>query len=203
MKDKIYITSFISLFILVVLALIFATADINYDALFFSLDKTATIMGIFVSTIGIFITVYFVILAINAYSSIKEIEKVKEIIQQDKEIIRQDTEHIERKKTDFDNLLKIYAKSLYNGFEAQIAITNTSDNQSLCNELRLGQARLSYQFPMLDEKIRENLLWKLAYLGKDKEDVVAVKSIAFYEQGDIQVLSKLVLEELKNRLQIA
>lgn len=195
MKDKIYITSLVSLFVLVVLALVFATADINYDALFFSLDKTATITGILVSTIGMFITIFFVILAINAYSSIKEIEKVKETIQQD-------TKHIEGKKTEFDNLLKNYAKSLYNGFEAQIAITNTPDNQSLCNELRLGQARLSYQYPMLDEKIRENLLWKLAYLGQNREDVVAVKSIVFNEQGTIQLLAGLVLEELKKRLQI-
>ncbi|MDR1340284.1 MAG: hypothetical protein LBK58_09570 [Prevotellaceae bacterium] len=54
------------LFILVILALIFALADVNYDSLQFSLEKMGTLMGIFVSIFSLIITVFFAVISVSA-----------------------------------------------------------------------------------------------------------------------------------------
>ena len=63
-------------FIVSVIALIVSFADVNNKDLCFSLDKAATLLGVFVSVVGIVITSYFVVLAVNAYSHVRQINAV-------------------------------------------------------------------------------------------------------------------------------
>lgn len=78
-RHRIY---FVLLFTLGFIALIYAISDLNCSSLNFSMDKLIFILGVFVSIVGLFATTYFVILAMDAYAHIKEIEKVKiEIVQ--------------------------------------------------------------------------------------------------------------------------
>jgi len=69
-RRKTYGILFIALFILVILSLTFSLADLDSPALTFSLDKVGSMMGIFVSAVALVITVYFVVLAIDAYSHV-------------------------------------------------------------------------------------------------------------------------------------
>ena len=202
MKDKekrtqiIFGSLFGVLFILVGLALVFAIADINYDSLSFSLDKGATLIGIFVSTVGLFVAAYFAILAIDAYSSIQEIKKVKEAVLKDQEDITRIKEQLYGILINQD-----YAKSLYDDLDAQIAVAELAKSENLRNILTLHQARLSYRYPMLDKNIRLSLLLTLADIG-ELEDINKIIPITLNpnEDREIKEYAELVLEELKKRL---
>lgn len=192
----IYGSLYAFLFIISTLALILAISDVNYDSLAFSLDKAATLIGIFVSTVGLFISPFLVILAFNAYSKIKEIGELKNIAE--KEI-----KNAQQSRNKLDLLLKDNAQSLYDNFEAQIALADLSGSESIRNNFVLSQARLSYKCPMLDKEIRLPLLLLLADIG----EVIDVNKIEYIvcsdkEESEIKEYAMLALEELKKRLNI-
>ena len=75
MKNSISIFLFILLFVLVVIALCLAMADISLNNLKFSIDHLYSLICLIISVLGLLVTSYFVVLAVNAYSHVKEIEK--------------------------------------------------------------------------------------------------------------------------------
>ncbi|MDR1582405.1 MAG: hypothetical protein LBS55_03955 [Prevotellaceae bacterium] len=179
-----------ALFALVTIALAFAIPeDIACDSLSFSLKSLSTIIGIFVSVIGIIITSYFVILAINAYSHIKDVKK--------------DVEDFQSHKNELYILSKNYALSLFNGLEIQIWLAEEYKLAVERNKLTLAQARLSFQQIMLDKEHRLPLLLKLEAIG-EVQDINNIKMIICNpnEDKEIKDYAKLVLEELKKRLGI-
>lgn len=146
-RHRIY---FVFLFILGFIALIYAISDLNCSSLNFSMDKLIFILGVFVSIVGLFATTYFVILAMDAYAHVKEIEKVKtEIVQIAENIKKQYQETTqaitnmkcdivkitEAKETIYDNvkkaklqvekvenILNVYSEMLYEDLNERIAL---------------------------------------------------------------------------------
>jgi len=219
------------LFILVGLSLAFAKADIDCDSLSFSLEKAGDIMGIFVSTIGLLITAYFVVLAINAYSYIKDIQNTKiaidgyaqdvkekvEDFQSQKNVLLGHIEDIQNQKNEingyvqnvkenFKNIQNIkvaLAQSQFYCLETQIVTADVSNLGKSRDILKLEQARLSYRYPMLDKGIRLPLLLILADIGEEK-DINNIKTIIDNpdEDTEIKEYATVVLDELKKRLGI-
>ena len=186
------------LFILVGIDLALAR---DCDTLSFSWEKVGDIIGIFVSTIGILITAYFVVLAINAYSHIKDIQSIKKEIDGYAQGIKEDFENFQIQKKD---LLREQAQSLFNGLDTQIALAELSKSVKLRNMLVLEQARLACRYPMLDKQIRLTLLRKLADIGEVK-DIYNIEIIIYNpdEDTEIKKQSELVLEELKRKFGIS
>lgn len=146
-RHRIY---FVFLFILGFIALIYAISDLNCSSLNFSMDKLIFILGVFVSIVGLFATTYFVILAMDAYAHVKEIEKVKtEIVQIAENIKKQyqeTTQAITNMKSDIvkiteaketiydnvkkakfqvekvENILNVYSEMLYEDLNERIAL---------------------------------------------------------------------------------
>jgi hypothetical protein len=172
---------FIALFILVILSLTFSLADLDSPALTFSLDKVGSMMGIFVSAVALVITVYFVVLAIDAYSHVQ--------------IIKESTKKM-------NTLFSDYVDTMYDILELQISLATKSQEIKSKDILKLRQARLSYQYPMLNEEIRIKLLLNLSIVG-ELQDIKHLENIIRNEQGEIKFAAELVLEELKKRLNIA
>jgi len=172
------------LFILVVVALIFSIADIDCDSLSFSLDKGATLIGIFVSTLGLLVTAYFILLAIDAYSHIKN--------------VKNDIEDFQIQKVKFDTLLQDYAQSLFDCLDYQVWFAEGSKNKNARNDLLLTQARLSYKYPMLNSQARITLLCRLADIGT-LDDINNVKLLTLdpKEDTEIKEFALLVLDSLK------
>ena len=146
-RHRIY---FVFLFILGFIALSYAISDLNCSSLNFSMDKLIFILGVFVSIVGLFATTYFVILAMDAYAHVKEIEKVKtEIVQIAENIKKQyqeTTQAITNMKSDIvkiteaketiydnvkkakfqvekvENILNVYSEMLYEDLNERIAL---------------------------------------------------------------------------------
>lgn len=185
------------LLFLVCLALYFSLTDKNCNSLSFSLDTTATLIGILVSTVGLFITAYFIILAIDAYSSIQEIKQVKEIAQKD-------IETIQYRMDEIDNISRNYAQVIYNNLEVQILLIESfklKDLIDLRNELILYQARLAYTCPLIDKSKRLELILKLGDIGEEI-DLHNIVNILYNpnEDSDTKENAKLACEVLKNKI---
>jgi hypothetical protein len=184
---------FIALFAIAILALVFSLSDIDCDFLKFSSTGFREIMGVFVSAVALVITAYFVILAIDGYSSIQEIKKVKEIVEHD-------INHLEKKKEELSSIMRDYSQSLYDDLEAQIELAEKSKSIKLRNDLLVKEARMSYHYPMLDKKIRIVLLSKLYDIG-DVSDIYKVQALLFNpdEDNDIKDYATLVVDNLKQK----
>lgn len=182
--------------VLVILALIFALADIDCQKLIFDSDKLLTIVGIIVSTVGLFITAYFVILAVDAYSNIKKIEEIKTEV---KEIEREASLLSGNIESTFNN----YCDFLYDELNEQIAFCNketisAKDRKDRRKRLRIKEARMCYQFPLLDKEKRLKLLKELGDLGEAK-DIPYIEELLNERDKEISDLAKIVLDKLKNK----
>lgn len=146
-RHRIY---FFFLFALGFIALIYAVSDLDCSSLNFSMDKLIFILGVFVSIVGLFATTYFVILAMDAYAHIKEIEKVKiEIVQtartiktqyqettlaktniesdivkitEARKIIEHDVKTANLQIEKVEDILKVYSEMLYEDLNERIAL---------------------------------------------------------------------------------
>lgn len=182
------------IFVLVILALVYALADI--DCLKFDSNKLLTTVGIIVSTVGLFITAYFVVLAVDAYSNIKKIEEIKTEVKK-----------IERKASllsgNIESTFKYYCDFLYEELNEQIAFCNKDtiskkDRIDRRKRLRIKEARMCYQFPLLDTQKRLKLLQELGYLG-ESEDIPYIEELLHEEDEEIVKLAKIVLVKLKKK----
>ena len=195
-------------------ALTLAWADIDCNNLIFSIDKMSSLLGVFMSILGLFVTAYFVVLAIDAYAHIKEIEKSKievtNLIEEWKTIIKKAQKTIDsnieltNKETQKVTQLLTYSNSLYEDLGQQIASEGSNDIKGKLNRrnsLKLKQARMSYLLPMLEIDLREKLLLQLGDIG-EKQDVIPISNIIKNENEPerLKKVAKIVLEELKKKL---
>ena len=211
-------------FILGIIALTYALSDIDCKTLVFSLDKMSTLLGVFISILGLFVTAYFVILAIDAYAHIKDIERTKndvlqkaelltqqcQVAQQAKEKIQKDAAAINLQIQKTEETIKMYSEMLYEDLGERIALegrgtTVIPDKNRMRrrNALKLRQARLCYIFPMLDINIREKLLLLLGDIGEE-QDIYPIKQIIENEKEDkyLKEIAKTVVDALEKKLKI-
>ena len=162
--------------IIAVVALIMSLADIELEALAFSLDKGATIIGILVSTVGLVVTGYFVVLAINAYSHVREIED-----------LAQKTNSYEQSinlfKDRMGEILDCYSSYLFEDLSERISSVGMvpSGEQSMKDEklnLRKKRARLVLKLPEIKEDLFRKLVLELGEIG-DKQDLDNLKSLRY------------------------
>jgi len=204
------------LFTIAIFALIFSLSDINCKFLQFSSTAFKEMMGVFISAVALVITAYFVILVIDAYSSVQEIKKIKENIQQDvneianeikkmKGDVQRDVNEMTNQKKELYSLLCAYTQSLYDGLETQIELSErVSKSEKVRNDLYLIQARMSYRYPMLNKQTRIELLRKLHDIG-ELEDINNVRLLIINPNEDAQIkeYAELVFENLKSKFGIS
>jgi hypothetical protein len=184
-----------------VLALILAIKNSVYACC--PIENIMNYMGVIVTTVGLVITVYFVISAIDIFSISREIKS-------NREILKNDRIAFQKRGKEYDKILKDYAQSLYDGFEIQIGLKTTSRSRTngksdiLLQSLYINKARLSYKYPMLDVSLREALLNELGSIG-EIQDVIPIQNIIDNENEpeEIKKIARKVLEELKKRLGIS
>ncbi len=161
-----------------------------------SLDNILNYLGIIASITGIVITGFFVILAIDIFTIYRDIKSTKEILSNE-------TKAFKIKQNEYDILLKDYALSLYDGFEAQIGIASSSGrttNTTLIKELQIKRARLSYKYPMLNDLIRIRLLLELGNIGEINDIIPLLKLVE--NENESEVIKKItfdVVNELKRK----
>ncbi|MBR6550448.1 MAG: hypothetical protein IKT71_04520 [Paludibacteraceae bacterium] len=200
MKNSISIFLFLLLFVLVVIALCFAMADISLNNLKFSIDHLYSLIGLIISVLGLLVTSYFVILAVNAYSHVKEIEKS---LKKTKDI---ELKVLSTDKTITSTIKKI--KSLTNesimslryGIALQFDSTKT-DVKEKYRTLKLRQARLSYQFPeYLKDNEKESAFLLLGDFG-DKSDIEPLEQYikTTKDSDELKEIAKLVISCLKKK----
>jgi len=173
---------------LFIVVLFFATADIDYESLRFYFYRVVSLIGIVVSTSGLVITGFFVVLAIRAYSHTKE--------------VRGGLDDFQRKIKRFNTLSKSYAHSLDTGLEMTITLAEiTPKSEKYRDVMVLEQARLCYRFPMPDKERQKTLLRKLAEVG-EFEDIFELQNYITDnpdEDEEIKELAKAVLEILMKK----
>ena len=176
-----YIGWHIILSIFVVFAFIFTFK--NNVLTDFKAKDIMNYLGVIATTIGIVVTVYFVILAIDMFS-------IREKLQKD--------------TNEYNKISKDFAQSLLDGLDIQIALASKSGHKSkknsLLENLPIRRARMSYLYPMLSNETRLKLLTDLANVG-DKTDIYHIKNIINNpdEDKEIQAKAQSVLTELKNK----
>ena len=200
MKNSISIFLFLLLFVLVVIALCFAMADISLNNLKFSIDHLYSLIGLIISVLGLLVTSYFVILAVNAYSHVKEIEKsLKKTKDIELRVLSTDkalTSTIETIKS----LINEYIMSLRYDIGLQFDSTKT-DVKEKYRTLKLRQARLSYQFPeYLKDKEKESAFLLLGDFG-DKSDIEPLEQYinTTKDSDELKEIAKLVISCLKTK----
>lgn len=181
----------------VILSLILSSR--NIDTTNCSIDKVMNYMGVIATIVGLVVTGFFVVLAIDMFSIYRDIKSTKETL-------TKDTIAFQKRQNEYDRILKDYAQSLYDGFEAQIGLASSSGrttNTSLLKELQIKRARLSYKYPMLDDLKRIKLLLELGNIG-EIQDIIPIQFIIENEDEpeEINKIAKKVLEELKIKLGI-
>ena len=200
MKNSISIFLFLLLFVLVVIALCFAMADISLNHLKFSIDHLYSLIGLIISVLGLLVTSYFVILAVNAYSHVKEIEKsLKKTKDIELKVLSTDkaiTSTIKKIKS----LTNASIMSLRYGIALQFDSTKT-DVKEKYRTLKLRQARLSYQFPeYLKDNEKESAFLLLGDFG-DKSDIEPLEQYikTTKDSDELKEIAKLVISCLKKK----
>lgn len=167
--------------ILIVLSLIFSLADIEISSLKFSIDSIFNFLGVIVSSFALAIGAYFALLAVSAYSHIRNIQTVEEKIN----LLFKE---ISLNKEDIKLCINDFAATLYQEIDEQLSLDeylykllpkdtqNTKNIEQRRAELRLKRARLCYNYPMLNSDLRKKLILELAAIG-DIDDIKPLKKI--------------------------
>jgi hypothetical protein len=197
-RHKIYSIGWnIILAVCAILALILAAKN-NVNE-YCSINEMMNYMGVIVTTVGLVVTGFFVILAIDMFSIYRDIRS-------NKETLKKDTIAFQKRQKEYDKILEDYAQSLYDGFDAQIGLASssgTTNNTSLIQQLRLKKARLSYKYPMLAVHNRIIMLAELGHIG-EIQDVIPIQNLIDNEneQEEIKKVAQKILEELKKKFVI-
>ena len=133
----IYGCLFVVLFFLVVLALMSSSEKLGCDPLsVLSMDKAGNLMGIFVSTFGLVVTVYFVVLTFKARETQKEIETVRG----DNESLKKDVEDLKKEKAQL--------QGVFTNLQS-----DNKDFESTLNTTRQSAKKTEIDIKKLDEKL--------------------------------------------------
>lgn len=200
MKNSISIFLFLLLFVLVVIALCFAMADISLNNLKFSIDHLYSLIGLIISVLGLLVTSYFVILAVNAYSHVKEIEKSLKTTKDIELKVLSTDKAITSTIKKINSLTNASIMSLRYGIALQFDSTKT-DVKEKYRTLKLRQARLSYQFPeYLKDNEKESAFLLLGDFG-DKSDIEPLEQYikTTKDSDELKEIAKLVISCLKKK----
>jgi uncharacterized integral membrane protein len=195
-RNKIYYTGWlIILSAISILALVFALRN-TVDVCLLPIEKVMSYMGVIATTVGIVITGFFVLLAIDMFSVDRNIRSAKEQLQKD-------IEDFQNRKKEYNKILVDYAQSLSDSLEIQIGLASSSsgtNNTSLLECLTIKRARLSYKYPMLGVLERVKLLINLGNVG-ELQDIIPIQGIIDNEREpeEIRKVAQKVLEELKKK----
>ena len=160
---------------------------ITYYGLQFSINDIKDFLGILISCTSMLITAYFVVMAVNAYGHVKEIEKTKDEIEKTKDEIEKTKDGIERQAKVMDDICQKLEKRA-----KKVMFSNN-----------LEEFRDSYISDLLDEDTRYSFILNIANLG-DESDICPLEKINLdpNESPRIREIAKIALEEIKNRLNI-
>lgn len=158
--------------IVAIIALVLACADIDVESLSLSLEKSATILGFFVSAFGLVIGGYFVVLAVNAYSHANKITQLVELSDEFKD-------KYEKHEKNIIHIINVYSNYIYEDISEHISsVGNSRSNEDIIRErfyLRQKRARLIFLLPTIQQPIFEKLLLELGEIGND-EDLKKLKA---------------------------
>ena len=198
MKNSISIFLFILLSVLVVIALCLAMADISLNNLKFSIDHLYSLIGLIISVLGLLVTSYFVVLAVNAYSHVKEIEKSLQKTKDIEQSVSFANKTITSTLEKCEKLVNEYVMSLYYDIEMQFDSTKTDLTEKYIT-LKLRKARLSYLFPeYLKDQTKESAFLLLGDLG-DESDIVPLENYIknSNDSDELKEIAKLAISCLK------
>lgn len=173
-----------------IFSLVLSLSDVKIEQLSFSWDKTETIIEILISSIGIVITGYFVVLAVNAYSHVKQIN---ENLAKSEEIIKKNECHVNSMKL----IAKNYADSFFEDISDRIASEN-SDTQER-KRLILRRARLILNFTDFSYGIFRNVLDDLAELGNNNDCIKLRKKLEELTE-EKRDYAEFIVEYMEKRL---
>lgn len=162
------------------LVLIFTFIIIIINGFSFSIKSITTLLGIIISCASLIITAYFVIMAINAYGHIENIEKIENTIV-DK------YKKIEAQNNDSTKLLYTYAEE--------------KKDKDLSRLIKLHEWRIAYLNPSsYDEDTRISYFLNLANKG-EVSDIEPIEKIAKNkkESKRIRETANSVVKKLKER----
>jgi len=200
MKSRIMYFCLAALFILIIAALplvfhFVVIPGLDPASLRYHLYRTGVLIGIIVSTAGLVVTGFFVVLGVKADSHIREIRKSAEDAKNMLDVFQ-------RKIKRFDTLSNSYAHSLDTGLEMTITLAEIAPKSEKYRDVMvLEQTRLCYRFPMLDKERQKALLRNLAEIG-EFEDIFGVQQYITDnpdEDEEIKELAKAVLEILMEK----
>lgn len=184
--------------VLFILSIIFALADIDCQKLIFDSNKLLTVIGIIVSTAGLFISVLLVVVAIDAYSNINKINTLKNDIDQIEKRTSDISESTKKTSLVYSELLFLLFDSIKDVYLINATNENRKEIKSKRYHLQQSLDRMCYQFPILDKETRLKLLRELGDLGEAK-DIPYIEELLNERDKEISDLAKIVLDKLKNK----
>lgn len=167
-------------------ALIMANAKpFSFFQFEFNYTKLVELTGLIFSVLGVVLTVYFVIIGINATRIEKELSYKKDQIEK------------ELKKIECDNLDEIYGQII----RLTETVSKEKKRKSILNSINLSRARLATQSRFLSKEKRLQRMLALDMLGNIDDIVDLVKIINDpTEDKEIIESSKMRKEEIEKRL---
>lgn len=185
-------------FVIAVIALLIACSDVDSDLLFFSLEKGVTILGIFVSALGLVLAGYFVVLAVNAYSHVRKIDA---LVQLSETFENGYKEHRLR----MEQIANAYAQYLYDDISEHIFFIgqeSSSDNSfgSKKKYHLLRRARLSLFLPDMPLELFNKCIMELGELG-NQEDLEKLKHNRSKFSPDRKDIVDFVIEYMESNLE--
>ena len=173
-------------------------ADISLNNLKFSIDHLYSLIGLIISVLGLLVTSYFVVLAVNAYSHVKEIEKSLQKTKDIEQRVLSADKALTSTFKKIESLINEYIMSLYYDIGSQFDSTKT-DVKEKYKTLKLRQARLSYRFPeYLKDNAKESAFLLLGDLG-DESDIEPLEQYikTTKDSDELKEIAKLVISCLK------
>lgn len=178
-------------------AIVLVNSEYDNEALDFSYDKLGTLIGIYVSVVGIVFSLYFVVIGLDVKNQKKEIDSSfenlkKEISKREEEfiVLKNNTERlnssIEQKSSELnkeiDNartILTLNIKSIADYYETMIGVlreyANKTDQEDIlckfCDPLQLERARIICQFEQLSMEKRIQGIEEMGNYSKSKKDI--------------------------------
>lgn len=181
--------------IIAITSLVIACSDVKSEYLYFSLDKSVTILGVFVSALGLVIAGYFVVLAVNAYSHVRKIEA---LIAMADEFRKKYKEHDNR----MSQIVDAYSQYLYDDICEHIFFIGQENQQkSFARKKQYHlrrRARLSLLLPDIPLELFNKCIIELGDLG-DAGDLEKLKKNRKLYKEDRAELVNFVIDYMEEK----
>jgi len=188
---------FISFLLVIILCLAIAMFLSNYCNLYLNISDFVSIVGLIVTAVGFFIGTYFAVLAVSAYSHVRDIDGIK------KNLLAYETQINDVYSSTLglaENIINLTAQ-MYT-YQINLAyntsytlIADTHDHKRRINDLLRRRALLAIEYKYLKEDLRKNYIRELFETGL-KEDLPKIESLLsdVSENGDVKDIAKKVYD---------